>query len=174
MTNKEEIAKLKQELADQKARVAELEEKAKPPKPFTPQPYQRYDPTERMSMPPSALAAMVNAEPRGFMRGVVADNRGPTGPSSAVPSSQSTGGSGPTNVPGSGTGWAREIPLGPSMHQRYVEAQFDAQDAKDRAELIRQHAQLEAMEKLSEQNEKLQKLADQVAEQNKKVTEPGK
>jgi hypothetical protein len=158
----ERVAQLEKELAELKAKVD-------PPKStFTPQPYQRYDPTERMSMPLSALQAMVAAEPRGFMAGVVGDNRGPTGPSSAVSSSQSTGGSGPTNVPGSGTGWAREIPLGPSMHQRYVDQQFDAQDAKDRAELIRQHAQLEAMDKLSEQGEKLQKLADQVAEHDKK------
>ena len=88
----------------------------------------------------------------------------------AVPSSQQVTGSGggPANVPGSGTGWAREIPLGPSPHQRYVDQQIDAQDAKDRAELIGQHAQLEGMEKLSEQGEKLQKLADQLAEQDKK------
>ena len=44
-------------------------------------------------------------------------------------------------------GWHHEIPLGPSMHQRYVDAQLDAQDAKDRAELIERNAKLKAMEK---------------------------
>jgi hypothetical protein len=166
MTNKkddtaERVAQLEKELA-------ELKVKVDPPKStFTPQPYQRYDPTERMSMPPSALQAMVNAEPRGFMRGVVADNRGPTGPSSAVPDNQQQPASSRPSA-GDGTGWAREIPLGPSVHARYVDAQIDAQDQRDRAELIRQHSRLEAMEKLSEQGEKLQKLADRLAEQDKK------
>jgi hypothetical protein len=164
------------ELAALKARVAELEEKAKPPKPFVPKPYEPIDWTARMSMPPSALQAMVAAEPRGFMAGVVGDNRAPIGPSSAVPSSQQVTGSGggPANVPGSGTGWAREIPLGPSMHQRYVDQQFDAQDAKDRQERLQQAAQTETARKFAEQTEKLRQLADRVAEQNKKLTEPGK
>jgi hypothetical protein len=69
MTAKEELAALKREVEELKAKLA-------PPKPFTPEPFQRYDPTAGMSMPPSALAAMVNAEPRGFMAGVVRDNRG--------------------------------------------------------------------------------------------------
>jgi hypothetical protein len=94
------------------ARVAALEAKDKPPKPFKDEPYQRYDPTAGMSMPRSALEAMIAAEPRGFMRGVVADNRAPTSPGtiprSEQPSNVRTG-----NVPGSGTGWAHETKLGP-------------------------------------------------------------
>jgi hypothetical protein len=39
----------------------------------------------------------------------------------------------------------RKIPLGPSMHRRYVEAQLDAQDAKDRRELIEQKAREQAL-----------------------------
>jgi hypothetical protein len=60
-------------------------------------------------------------------------------PSGAGTSGQVTGvrvGGGPTGIPGDGTGWAREIPLGPSHHQRYVDAQLDAADARDRAERI--------------------------------------
>ena len=144
----DEIAALRAEFD---ARIAKLEADAKaaaaPPKPaepFKPEPYEPIDWTARMSMPPSALAAMVEAVPD--MREVaLRDARAPTGPSSqgAIPSSPQVSNVRGTNVAGGGTGWAREIPLGPSMHQRYVDAQLDAQDAKDRAERIRQHAQLE-------------------------------
>ena len=144
MTNKDEIAALKK-------KVEELEAKLSPPKPFVPQPYEPIDWTARMSMPPSALAAMVAAEPRGFMAGVVRDNRGPTGPTGAIPRSQQAGsGGGSANVPGSGTGWAREIPIGPPPGLRYVDAQLDAQDAKDRQELIEKKAREQAMQKLAE------------------------
>ena len=138
----EEIAALRKE-------VEEIKAKLSPPKPFASEPYQRYDPTAGMCMPPSALAAMVNAEPKGFMAGVVRDNRGaPTGPTGAIP--RSTGGGGPANVPGSGTGWAHETPIGPPPGLRYVDAQLDAQDAKDRQELIEKKAREQAMQKLAE------------------------
>jgi hypothetical protein len=66
------------------------------------------------------------------------DARAPTGPSSAGPPGQIAGAAGGgARIPaGGGSGWARDIPLGPSMHQRYVDAQFDAQDARDRAAKI--------------------------------------
>ena len=142
MTAKEELAALKREVEELKAKLA-------PPKPFVSEPYQRYDPTAGMCMPPSALAAMVNAEPKGFMAGVVRDNRGaPTGPTGAIP--RSTGGGGPANVPGSGTGWAHETPIGPPPGVAQADRLMDAQDARDRAELIKRDAQLRAMEKLAE------------------------
>src|SRR6516225_11729592 len=98
MTDKDKIAALE-------ARVAELEAKAKPPeepKPFVPDPnWQRYDPTAGMSMPRSALEAMIAAEPRGFMAGVVGDNRAPTSPG-MIPREQPTGpaGGAPSPTPG--------------------------------------------------------------------------
>ena len=98
-------------------------------------------------MPPSALRAMVEAVPDRMMRDIaLRDARAPTGPSAqgAIPSSQQMSNVRGANVAGSGTGWAREIPLGPSMHQRYVDAQLDAQDAKDRRELIEQKAREQA------------------------------
>jgi hypothetical protein len=149
MTNKKQTA---DEIAALKKKVEELEAKLSPPKPFVPQPQERYDPTAGMCMPPSALRAMLAAEPRGFMAGVVRDNRGaPTGPTGAIPrSQQQLAGGGPANVPGSGTGWAHETPLGPPPGLRYVDAQLDAQDAKDRAELVEREAKLQAMEKLAE------------------------
>ena len=162
----ERVAALERELAELKGALAGKEDKPEPKEPFKPEPYQPIDWTARMSMPPSALAAMVAAEPRGFMQGVVRDNRGPSTPTSMIPGSQQASSAGPANVAGSGTGWAREIPLGPSLHQRYVDQQIDAQDQRDRADLIRQHAQLDVAGKLSEQGEKLQKLAERLAERN--------
>jgi hypothetical protein len=106
--------------------------------PFVPEPHQRYDPTEGMRMPPPALQAMVAAEPRGFMAGVLHDNRAPTGRPGMIPTQRTSGGSG--GSAGDGTGWAREIPLGPSMHQRYVDAQLDAADKADRIELAKKIA----------------------------------
>src|SRR5262249_58893978 len=84
-----------------------------------------------LAMPPSAV--------RYFADGVTAADRAdlariahaPTGPG-MISSSSTPSNVGGSNVAGSGTGWAREIPLGPSMHQRYVDAQLDAQDARDK------------------------------------------
>ena len=146
------MTKQTDEIAALRKRIEELEAKAKPPeppKPFVPEPYQRYDPTAGMSMPPSALAAMVNAEPRGFMQAVVRDNRGaPTGPTGAIP--RSSGGGGPANVPGSGTNWGHATPLGPPPGVAQADRLMDAQDAKDRAELVEREAKLRAMEKMAE------------------------
>jgi hypothetical protein len=128
MTDKDEIAALK-------ARVEELERANKPPKPFVPEPYQRYDPTEGMRMPPSALAAMVAAVPDHVIREIaMRDNRAPTGRPGMIPSShqQPTGG-GSANVPGSGTGWAHETPIGPPPGINYVDAQLIADDVKQRS-----------------------------------------
>jgi hypothetical protein len=159
------MTKQTDEIAALKARVAELERKAKPPEPFKPDPNWRpYDPTAGMSMPLSALAAMVNAEPRGFMAGVVRDNRGaPTGPTGAIPRSQQQPAGGGPATSGSGTGWAHETPIGPPPGLRYVDAQLDAQDARDRAERVQQEAQLRTMEKMTEQSEKLRQQTEALA-----------
>jgi hypothetical protein len=67
----------KDELAELKARVAELEAKAKPPesKPFVPEPFQRFDPTAGMSMPKSVLEAMVNAVPDHVVKDIAREQR---------------------------------------------------------------------------------------------------
>jgi hypothetical protein len=126
------MTKKDDELAKLKARVEELERAAAPPKPFVPEPYQRYDPTAGMSMPRRAV-------PDHVLREIaMRDNRAPTGRPGMIPTNQqSSGGGGSANVPGSGTGWAHETPIGPPPGIRYVDAQLDAQDAKDRAELVR-------------------------------------
>jgi hypothetical protein len=160
MTNKEEIAKLKQQLADQKAKVEALERAAKPPEPFKPAPYQQYDPTANMSMPPSVLAEMVRAVPDRMLRDIVHDNRAPTGRPGMIPEQPSNVRG--SNVSGSGTGWARETPLGPPPGVNYADRLMDAQDAKDRAERIQQHAQMETMRRFAEQTEILNKKIEAI------------
>ena len=61
MTEKDEIAELRREAAAQKARIEELERKAKPPEPFNPGDYQPIDWTARMSMPLSTVREMAQA-----------------------------------------------------------------------------------------------------------------
>ena len=153
------MSKQTDELAALKKEVEALKAKVDPPKStFVPMSdaewvdkmHQMRERQANAWMPPSAIQEMVAAEPKGFMQGVVQDNRAPTGRPGMIPDSQQL--TSPRPSAGDGTGWAREIPLGPSMHQRYVDAQLDAQDAKDRAELVEREARLQAMEKLAEQN----------------------
>jgi hypothetical protein len=171
MTNKEEIAKLKQELADQKAKVEALERAAKPPEPFKPAPYQQYDPTANMSMPMSTMMEMARAVPTAMLRDIVHDNRAPTGRPGMIPSQQVSSAGPSGSAAGDGTGWAREIPLGPPAGIRYVDQQMDAQDAKDRADRTQQQAQTEAMRRFAEQteiiNKKLEAIGSKLAGQKK-------
>jgi hypothetical protein len=126
-------------------------------------PYQKYDPTANMSMPPSALRAMVEAVPDHLMRDIVRDHQGaPTGPTTMNPALTSRGGS-PANVPGSGTGWAREIPLSPPPGVAQADRLMDAQDQRDRAELIEREARLQAVEKVTEQIETMKKQTEALA-----------
>jgi hypothetical protein len=60
------------ELDDLKKEVAKLKEQLNPP-PREPSTHPRYDPTAGMSMPPSAIKAMMDAVPESVMRGLVND-----------------------------------------------------------------------------------------------------
>jgi hypothetical protein len=149
--NAEKIAALER-------KVAELERAAKPPEPYKPDPdWRRYDPTANMRMPDSALRAMVNAVPDNFLRDIVRDNRAPQTPS-MIPGSQQMGNVRPA---GGGTGWVDSTPLGPSPHQRYVDQQIDAQEARDRQERIQQAAQAETARKFAERSEQLDRATEQ-------------
>jgi len=64
---------------------------------------------------------------------------------------------------GSGTGWAHETPIGPPPGLRYVDQQIDAQDAKDRAELVEREAKLQAAQKVTEQIETVKKQTEALA-----------
>jgi hypothetical protein len=100
------------------------------------------------SISPDQLAAMSAACPDDIVRGIVADGRAPTGPTGMVRTSEQQTDLRPPA--GGGTGWAREVPFRPSQHARYVDAQLDAQDAKDREALIMQEAQRQALFKAAE------------------------
>jgi len=119
----------------------------------------------RMSLatPPSVVREMSVLDDHLVKEIALRDARAPTGRPGMIPGSQQP--TSPRQSAGDGTGWAHEMPIGPSMHQRYVDAQLDAQDAKDRQERIQQAASAEMARKFAERSEKLQRLI----EQNKKL-----
>jgi hypothetical protein len=78
--NNDEIAALRKEVEELKSALSGKEDKPQPKKEFVEQPYQRHDPTAGMSMPPSALRAMVEAVPDRLIKDIVRDNRAPTSP----------------------------------------------------------------------------------------------
>jgi hypothetical protein len=87
------------------------------------------------------LAAMRAAAPDDVCKGIVADGRAPLGPKSIIPTSQQLPrGGGSAGPAGGGTGWMRETPIAPPPGIRYVDAQLDAQDRKDRADAERAEA----------------------------------
>jgi hypothetical protein len=136
MTNdaNKEIAALREEVAALKAALSGKEDKPPPKKEFVEQPYQRYDPTAGMCMPPSALQAMVAAEPRGFMSGVVRDNRAPNSPSTIPRREQATGN---VSAPSSTPGWVAPTQLSNPPGTNWVDAIAIADDVRQRAELKR-------------------------------------
>jgi hypothetical protein len=108
---------------------------------------------------PEDLRAMEAASPTSAVRDEVRASRRPQGPASQLPPDmrELRGRSAPARLPpGGGTGVAREIPFGPSMHQRYVDAQLDAQDARDKAERIAQERRRSEYEAQVDQQARLQ------------------
>src|SRR6516165_415713 len=112
------MSKQTDELAALKKKVEELEAKVSPPKSTFKEMsdaehrdmvHQMRERQANAWMPPSAIQEMVAAEPKGFMQGVVQDNRAPTGRPGMIPDSQQL--TSPRPSAGDGTGWAREIPL---------------------------------------------------------------
>jgi hypothetical protein len=94
-TKDDELSQLKAEQAQMAKRIAELERAAQPPPPAPDfGRYQRYDPTEGMSMDRSVMREMARAVPDGMVRDIaMRDNRAPVGPSAqgVIPSSQGVG-----------------------------------------------------------------------------------
>jgi hypothetical protein len=87
-------------------------------------------------MHPNAVRDLIAAERSfGMMKEVaLRDARAPNTPGT-IPSSQQASSQ---HISGErGSGWVDAAPIGPPPGIRYVDAQLDAQDAKDRAELAR-------------------------------------
>jgi len=76
----DDIKKPEDEIAALKARVEELERANKPPKPFVPEPYQKYDPTANFTLPPSVVREMAAAVPDRLVKDIVRDNQAPLSP----------------------------------------------------------------------------------------------
>ena len=138
-----ELEKLKAELEIEKGKLKALQDQINPP----PREPSRgpIDYTEGMTMPRNAMEAMVDAS-RSYMADLRADARKPNpiqASSSPITSSPST----QSQPQRRGTGWRDEVPLGPPAGIKYVDAQVDAQDAKDRAELIERELKLAQLSK---------------------------
>jgi hypothetical protein len=80
--------------------------------------------------PPSAIQEMASHPCNQVMAGVISDRHAPNTPT-MIPRDREVSRGEPEKS--STPGYVDPIPLGPSIHQRYVDAQIDAQDAKDRA-----------------------------------------
>lgn len=137
----------KDELTELKARVAELERAAAPPKPYiddwVPPPH----PIDRVSMPMSVMREFAEAVPTSLIRDVVRDNRAPQGPSSAGASGQLTKTSSSPGIPGSNTsGWLRETPLSNPPGISYVDMLCEVDAARQRGEAIIKDAKIKAAE----------------------------
>jgi hypothetical protein len=167
----------KDQLAALKKKVEELEAKVSPPQStFVPMSDAEHrDMVHRMRerqanswMPPDAIREMVAAEPKGFMHDVaLRDSRAPTGRPGMIPDSQQPP---PRRSAGGGTGWGHSAPLGPPPGVAQADRLMDAQDQRDRAELVEREARLRAMEKMAGQTEAMRKQTEalaKLAEKNK-------
>jgi hypothetical protein len=114
------------ELDDLKKEVKELRDQLNPP-PRAPSNHPRFDPTEGMSMPANALAAMVAAVPEGLMRDLRADALKPN----PVTGSMTRPETEPPRVIGS-KGWIDPRPLGPQPGISIIDQMCEAADRRER------------------------------------------
>ena len=127
------------ELDDLKRQVNELKDQLNPP-PRQPSTHPRFDPTEGMSMPASAMRDLINAVPESVMRGIVADSFKPnpiTGggaPSQSQPVQRSSG-------------WRDEVPISSPPGIAICDRMMDEQDRIDKAELAMKLAKAEMLKK---------------------------
>jgi hypothetical protein len=119
----------KTEIAELKARVAELERALRPPPPFKSDYVAPINPIDRMSMPASVVREMAAAVPDHLVR-TIARDRYSTAPVSQVSQPE------PTSKPVNTTGFRDALPLAPPPGVALADRLMDVQDAKDRADLI--------------------------------------
>jgi hypothetical protein len=133
-------------LAASEARVAELEAKLaearKPPAPtFKPEPHERFDPTARATMPPSALRDLVAAVPDRLMADLRSDALKPNPVTQSVAQlSQDRGSPDRGGVQIRGSGWREPNPLSPPPGVAICDQLVDQQDRVDRVDLERRLA----------------------------------
>jgi hypothetical protein len=167
----QEIAALKREVAELKAKVSPPESKFKPMSDaeWIDRMHQMREGRMSLAMPPSAVQYFADGVTNADCADIVRASHRPTGRPGMIPE-QSSNVRG-SNVAGSSTGWAREIPLSPPPGVAQADKLMDAQDAKDRAELIKQEAQTEAMRRFAEQteiiNKKLEAIGSKLAGQKR-------
>jgi hypothetical protein len=136
-----ELEKLKAQNVELADRIAKLEAAAKPPELFKSDYRGPIDYTAGMSMPKSAMLDLIKNVPDALMKDLRADARKPspaaasTSPISSTPAAQS-------QSQRRGSGWRDEVPLGPPPGIEHCDRLVDAQDAKDRAELIERELKL--------------------------------
>ena len=141
MSTEEEVADLKRQLAEVRDAMRAAQPKPEPSREeqerataeWIDKMHQMREGRMAMATPPSALQDMIAAEPRGFMSGVLHDNRAPTGRPGMIPNQPA---SGPRSA-GDGTGYVEPRPLGPQPGINWVDAQLIADDVRQRAELKR-------------------------------------
>jgi hypothetical protein len=138
----EELKRQNKELSE---RIAKLEEAAKPPKPSEPWTWQKPDPTEGMSMPRSAMQAMIDAVPESLMRELRSDARRPN---------PVTGGPAPPPTPQGprGSGWREAAPIAPPPGIEQCDRLVAAQDRIDQIELARKLAAAEVALKAAKES----------------------
>jgi hypothetical protein len=127
------IAKLEAELAALKAEV-----KPAPTEPFKlKEPWKKYDPTEGMTLPPSAakaMAAVVPDLPKGGGFNAHAHAQTKVGVPSGFGEPPK---SGTAKLVERGSGWVEPRPLEPPSGVKICDQMMDVQDARDKAELKR-------------------------------------
>ena len=115
------------ELTELRKQVAKLKDQLNPP-PRQPSTHPRFDPTEGMSMPKSAMQAMIDAVPDALMRDLRGDARRPNPVNPPTPSQ-------PTTQVQRGSGWVDERKLEPPPGIAIMDRMMDEQDRLDRTEL---------------------------------------
>jgi hypothetical protein len=127
----------KAELEALKARIEELERRAKPPEPFKPDPHWRPppNPIDRLSMPVSVIRDMANAVPDAVVRQIVSgrapQNLAPLAATATPVSAQNT------------SGWRESVPLSNPPGVALADKLMDAADRADRVELAQRLAKQE-------------------------------
>ena len=154
MTKKDEIAALRAEVDALKAaqpKPIDWAEQDRAAAKFVDEMRELSERRMSQAMPPSVVrdfAVLDDATVKGI---ALRDARAPTGPSSqgAIPSSQQV-----SNVRGAGggrgSGWSEPSPLSNPPGVNWADRLMDAQDARDRAELVEREAKFKAMQKLAE------------------------